>query len=76
MRNKLRTHILILVILAALAIPMSALAAGNTFPDEIPLPTGFRPEGIAVGKGHTFYTGRYRKGSPIETTYRRDPAIR
>lgn len=63
MRIKTRTHILILVILAALAIPVSALAAAHTYPDVIPLPVGFRPEGIAVGKGHTFYTGSLANGA-------------
>ena len=27
------------------------------YPTLIPLPTGFGPEGIAVGNGHTFYVG-------------------
>lgn len=32
-----------------------ALAKADVFPDLIPLPVGFGPEGIAVGDGHTFY---------------------
>ncbi len=63
MRIKTRTPIYLLVILAVLAIPVTALAAGNTFPEVIPLPTGFFPEGIAVGKGHTFYTGSLIDGA-------------
>ena len=33
------------------------------FPEVIQLPTGFRPEGIEVGKGHTFYTGSVANGA-------------
>jgi sugar lactone lactonase YvrE len=31
--------------------------ASPSFPGSIPLPTGFYPEGIAVGRGHDFYVG-------------------
>ena len=43
----------------ALAITLiaSPAAAMDPFPDVIQLPNGFRPEGIAVGEGTTFYTG-------------------
>ena len=34
-----------------------ARSAAPVFPDLFSLPTGFAPEGIAVGRGHTFYTG-------------------
>ena len=53
----------ILFILAALVFPLSASAAGVAFPEVIFLPNGFRPEGIAVGKGHTFYTGSLGNGA-------------
>jgi sugar lactone lactonase YvrE len=33
------------------------------FPDVIQLPTGFRPEGIEVGKGTTFYVGSVANGA-------------
>lgn len=32
-------------------------AAARAFPDEIALPDGFAPEGIATGRGTTFYAG-------------------
>ncbi len=32
-------------------------------PDRIPLPNGFQPEGIAIAKGTTFYTGSLIDGS-------------
>jgi sugar lactone lactonase YvrE len=42
-----------LLLSAALALP----AVAATFPDRIDLPNGFAPEGIATGRGTTFYTG-------------------
>jgi hypothetical protein len=53
----------LLIIVIALAIPATALASRPSFPDVIPLPDGFLPEGIAVGKGHTFYTGSLINGA-------------
>lgn len=41
--------------------PMAA--AQQPFPDVIPLPDGFAPEGIAVGKGSTFYVGSLANGA-------------
>jgi sugar lactone lactonase YvrE len=45
-----------LLSLLALAPAVSARSA-HTFPDQIQLPNGFAPEGIAIGRGATFYTG-------------------
>jgi sugar lactone lactonase YvrE len=42
-----------LLLAATAALPASAV----TFPDQIDLPDGFAPEGIATGRGTTFYTG-------------------
>ncbi len=36
---------------------------GNAFADVIPLPDGFQPEGIATGRGSTFYVGSLADGS-------------
>ena len=63
MRDKYLITTVILMLLAALAIPTVVLAAADTFPEVISLPVGFRPEGIAVGKGHTFYTGSLANGA-------------
>ncbi len=43
----------------ALVVPalMLTVAAGSPFPDSVPLPNDFSPEGIAVGSGSTFYVG-------------------
>src|SRR5687767_10183079 len=49
--------------LIAFSIAMIAAAPLQAFPDVIPLPNGFQPEGIAVGKGHTFYVGSIPTGA-------------
>jgi len=51
----MRRPTLLLALLFALAVPAAASAAA--FPDRIDLPNGFSPEGIAIGRGTTFYTG-------------------
>ena len=43
--------------LVVLTIGTQALTKAPVYPDLIPLPVGFGPEGIAVGTGHTFYVG-------------------
>jgi hypothetical protein len=50
---------------AALLVPLvSAVPAyGNAYPDVIPLPDGFFPEGIAVGTGHDVYAGSLADGA-------------
>ena len=37
--------------------------AAAAFPERIPLPDGFYPEGIAVGAGHDFYVGSLLDGA-------------
>jgi sugar lactone lactonase YvrE len=57
-----RRHLLPL--LAALALLAAAPAgASSQWPETIPLPTGFQPEGIDVGNGHTFYVGSIPTGA-------------
>jgi sugar lactone lactonase YvrE len=46
-------------VLAAWAQP----AADKGFPEVVPLPQGFQPEGIDVGKGTTFYVGSVASGA-------------
>lgn len=53
----------ILSFLAILMVVLPVSAGGPVFPDVIPLPDGFRPEGIAVGPGSTFYTGSLADGA-------------
>jgi sugar lactone lactonase YvrE len=51
---------LLLVILSA---AMIGAAPAQAFPDVIPLPNGFQPEGIASGTGTTFYVGSISTGA-------------
>lgn len=54
------------VIAAAAATAVLAgvpAAAGPGFPERIDLPDGFAPEGIAIGRGHTFYVGSIPTGA-------------
>ncbi|MET9843556.1 SMP-30/gluconolactonase/LRE family protein [Streptomyces ossamyceticus] len=41
----------------------TSAAAGKTWPDVIPLPNGFRPEGITIGGGPYAYLGSLGDGS-------------
>jgi len=50
-----------LLLVAALAL--TAGAPADTFPEVISLPNGFQPEGIAIGKGSTFYVGSIPTGA-------------
>lgn len=50
-------------LLIALSGLMIAAGPAQVFPDVIELPEGFQPEGIAVGKGHTFYVGSLATGA-------------
>src|SRR5215216_5608428 len=62
----------IVSILGATAAFCAVLVAGSSaavekkakaFPHVIQLPTGFRPEGIEIGKGTTFYVGSVASGA-------------
>ena len=53
-------RILTIALLLCLAAPA---AAGGRFPETIPLPNGWQPEGIATGKGNTFYSGSRANGA-------------
>ncbi|HEX6354798.1 superoxide dismutase [Actinophytocola sp.] len=52
------------VVLAALLVlsPATAVAATQSPPDTIDLPAGFRPEGIAIGRGSVAYLGSLADG--------------
>jgi sugar lactone lactonase YvrE len=53
-------RILTIMLLLCLAAPA---AAGGRYPDTIPLPNGWQPEGIATGKGESFYSGSRATGA-------------
>jgi hypothetical protein len=61
-RSFFKSLIVLFLLLAVLTVP--ALAAGpGTFPGIIDLPDGHRPEGIATGRGASFYAGSLADGS-------------
>lgn len=55
---------------AALLATMSVPASGQAFPDVIPLPEGFQPEGIAIGGGPTAYAGSLADGDLVRADLR------
>ncbi|MFN2194550.1 MAG: SMP-30/gluconolactonase/LRE family protein [Anaerolineales bacterium] len=57
MRLIKRYPLMTVVLILALLVPVSAAFAKVVYPDVIPLPDGFQPEGIAAGYGRQFYTG-------------------
>lgn len=52
----------IIVLIICLGISVNS-AIGENFPSLIPLPDGFRPEGVVVGKGLDIYAGSLADGS-------------
>ena len=56
--------VFVAVLTAASAITAVALAGGG--PERIALPDGFRPEGIAAGKGRSVYVGSIPTGRVLE----------
>lgn len=50
-------------IAVAATILAAPLGASSQFPEKIALPDGFRPEGIAIGRGATFYVGSIPTGA-------------
>ena len=55
-------RVLVLIGVAAIMIASPAPVGASSFPVSIPLPVGFYPEGIAVGRGHQFYVGSLLNG--------------
>ena len=53
----------LLAVVAVLSAGSPAAPEKGSFPDVIQLPTGFRPEGIEVGRGTTFYAGSVGNGA-------------
>ena len=59
----IRTLALLAAAAGALAATAASTAADRPFPETIALPNGFAPEGIAVGRGDTFYVGSIPTGA-------------
>jgi hypothetical protein len=51
------------VLAGALVLAATPASAAGDWPDVIPLPTGFQPEGIDIAGGHTFYVGSIPTGA-------------
>src|SRR5688500_6260999 len=58
-----RRRSLLALLLVALSLTMIAGTSAAPIPEVIPLPDGFRPEGIAIGTGTTFYVGSIPTGA-------------
>jgi outer membrane protein assembly factor BamB len=53
------------------SLPMAASANQSTeFPDIIPLPNGFQPEGVVIGGGTTIFAGSLADGSIYQANLR------
>lgn len=55
--------LLVLLLLSALSLSLIGSASIKQFPEVVPLPNGFQPEGIAVGNGSTFFVGSIPTGA-------------
>jgi hypothetical protein len=58
------------ITVVALALLVPAAPAGSRAQSSIPLPSEFRPEGIASGKGDSFYVGSIPLGAVYSGSYR------
>ena len=60
--KKFTRNVPALILLALLTLAVASPAAAQSFPEVIPLPNGFQPEGIVVGDGNTAYAGSLANG--------------
>jgi sugar lactone lactonase YvrE len=51
------------VLAGALVLAATPASGARDWPELIPLPTGFQPEGIDIAGGHTFYVGSIPTGA-------------
>lgn len=63
MRTRFAMHMLIVAFIAVLVFPGAVPVQAAHFPEIIPLPDGWLPEGIAIGPGATFYSGSRANGA-------------
>src|SRR5215211_4135002 len=66
--QKSRMNVLISLFLVVFSFTIIGNASAAAFPETIALPNGFQPEGIATGRGTTFYVG----SMPMGAVYRGD----
>lgn len=62
--------VLTILVLSILGFATMGNAPVKAFPEVIPLPDGFQPEGIATGNGSTFYVGSIPTGDIYRGDYR------
>jgi sugar lactone lactonase YvrE len=55
--------VILTALVASLLVGVPAGARAPAFPESLPLPDGFYPEGIAIGTGQDFYVGSLLDGS-------------
>jgi sugar lactone lactonase YvrE len=58
-----KTTLLLAWLVVAGTVLAAPLGAASSFPERIPLEDGFRPEGIAISRGGTFYVGSIATGA-------------
>lgn len=65
LRNKIvKTVVMMTMVLATLLMSsVMAMADSDQYPKIVPLPNGWRPEGLVVGRGHTLYAGSLGTGA-------------
>lgn len=61
--KKLMRNIIGLILLALLTVTAASSVAAQRYPEVIPLPDGFQPEGIVVGEENTAYAGSLADGN-------------
>lgn len=61
--NNRLPRLFVVLLLIALSFAMAGNASAAQFPESIPLPDGFQPEGIASGPGTTFFVGSIPTGA-------------
>ena len=61
--HTVRWRSLVMLLLLVVSLTMVAAAPARAFPPVIPRPNGFQPEGIARGRGTTFYVGSIPTGA-------------
>lgn len=68
----MRRRLLIILSIAVLTLTLavSSGARDERLPEVIQLPTGFQPEGIAVGRGPTFFVGSIPTGAVFRGNFR------
>lgn len=63
-------RLLVSILVLVLSFTLVGNVAAAPFPETIPLPNGFQPEGIASGRGTTFYVGSIPTGAIYEGDFR------